>query len=229
MPEIHQKIISCSFGHYYDANKYSTCPYCSSGGEFSATTDPFAGTPTDYGTGGGGNTEMPGAGGYSNGTIYPDAETIPSGGIGVTMPPQGNGNEGNFGTTTYVISDKKGEPGQAFLPVVGWLVAISGPNRGTDYRIHSGYNYIGRNRGDICIKGDDTISGERDSSITYVYQTKAFHIAHEQGKNVLLVNNAPVMGNGIQLHDYDVITVGTTNLIFLGLCGDHFSWGDKER
>lgn len=226
MPEIHQKIISCSFGHYYDANKYSACPYCSSGGEFAATTDPFAGTPTDYSAGNGSVTEMPNQGGFNGATIYPGAETIPSGGFEVTAPPDGGQKMGNFESTTYVLGDK--DPDKAFLPVVGWLVAISGPNRGTDYRIHPGYNYIGRNRGDICLKGDDTISGERDSSITYVYQTKTFHIAHEQGKNVLLVNNAPVMGNGIQLHNYDVITVGTTNLVFLGLCGENFSWSDKE-
>lgn len=30
------------------------------------------------------------------------------------------------------------------MPVVGWLVVIEGLCRGTDYRIHTGYNYIGR-------------------------------------------------------------------------------------
>ena len=28
MAEIRQKIISCDKGHYYDANRYSQCPYC---------------------------------------------------------------------------------------------------------------------------------------------------------------------------------------------------------
>ena len=41
MAEIRQKIISCSQGHYYDANRYDQCPYCSAGG-FSPTIDPFA-------------------------------------------------------------------------------------------------------------------------------------------------------------------------------------------
>ena len=41
MAEIRQKIISCSQGHYYDANRYDSCPYCNSG-SFSPTVDPFA-------------------------------------------------------------------------------------------------------------------------------------------------------------------------------------------
>ena len=46
MAEIRQKIISCPNGHYYDANRYADCPYCSTGG-FSPTVDPFAGVNTE--------------------------------------------------------------------------------------------------------------------------------------------------------------------------------------
>ena len=31
-------------------------------------------------------------------------------------------------------------------PVVGWLVCIDGPSRGSDYRLHAGYNYIAAKR-----------------------------------------------------------------------------------
>ena len=64
----------------------------------------------------------------------------------------------------------------------GWLVAVEGPCRGTDYRIHTGYNYIGREAGDICIRGDSTISAQRDANVTYVPQTREFYIAHELAK-----------------------------------------------
>lgn len=227
MSEVRQKIISCPSGHYYDANKYSSCPYCSGGGsQFSPTTDPFAASPNmspteypqDYGAGA---------------TTYPDVNQM-----GHTLPPEAiagfSADPGpvadNMGATTFISGGTGGvSSDETLLPCVGWLVVIEGPNRGTDYRIHAGYNYIGRNTGDICIKGDATISGERDSSITYVYQNRKFYIGHELGKNVLLVNNVPVMGGGMELHDYDIITVGSTKLIFLGLCGEKFAWEDKER
>ena len=60
-------------------------------------------------------------------------------------------------------------------------------------------------------------------------QIKKYFIAHELGKNVLLVNDMPVIGGSVELHNYDVITVGTTKLLFMGLCGEQFSWSDKER
>ena len=116
-------------------------------------------------------------------------------------------------------------PAGAPSPVVGWLVAINGPCRGNDYRLRVGYNYIGRVSGDICIHGDATISAERDSSVTYVPQTKGFYIAHELGKNPLLLNGKPVIREA-ELKNYDRITIGSTNLIFIGLSGEHFDWSE---
>ena len=120
-------------------------------------------------------------------------------------------------------------PAGAPAPVVGWLVAVDGPCRGTDYRIHTGYNYIGRETGDIRIRGDAAISAEKDANVTYVPQTKRFYIAHELGKNVLLVNDLPVIGGGVELHNYDRITIGNTKLLFVGLCGEQFSWADGGK
>ncbi|MGM9619739.1 MAG: hypothetical protein ACI3W8_07905 [Oscillospiraceae bacterium] len=211
MAEIRQKIISCPQGHYYDANRYASCPYCGSG-SFSPTVDPFAGGAASCGA----TAELDGAaapGGYGNfnSTIAPNP---------------GSGASERMGKTQFVDSST---PAGAPAPVVGWLVAVEGPCRGTDYRIHTGYNYIGREAGDICIRGDSTISAEKDANVTYVPQTRQFYIAHELGKNVLLVNNMPVIGGSTQLHNYDRITIGTTQLVFVSLCGEQFSWNSEER
>ncbi len=231
MAEIRQKIISCSQGHYYDANRYSSCPYCSSN-SFSPTVDPFAGSAADNGGG-----AMPGndAGGSFSPTIAPNGGAgTPGGGMGdaygrfdpTITPTSGGGAAERMGKTQFVdTSTPMGAP----APVVGWLVAVEGPCRGTDYRIHTGYNYIGREAGDICIRGDSTISAEKDANVTYVPQTRQFYIAHELGKNVLLVNNLPVIGGGMQLHNYDRITIGTTQLVFVSLCGEQFSWSGEDQ
>lgn len=235
MSEIRPKMIKCAAGvHYYDANKFSSCPFCSGANDFGPTTDPFAGSANA----GMAPTEAPGSAPSPDfgKTIYPDAGFGGSNGsMGVTVPPADGGYSGggfndSMGSTIFVNpASAGGNAEETVLPCVGWVVVVEGPNRGRDYRIHTGYNYIGRKSGDIIITGDDTISGERDSSITYVYQTKKFYMAHENGKNVLLVNNIPVVGGGTELKNYDIITIGTTKLVFLGLCGDNFGWEDKER
>ena len=204
MAEILQKIISCPKGHYYDANQYSECPLCASGA-FPQTEDPLS--PGR----GGGDRPLPRTGGNFRKTIDP-------------LTPGKPGN--NMNQTQFVDVDT---PAGAPAPVVGWLVAVEGPCRGTDYRIHTGYNYIGREAGDICIQGDATISAEKDANVTYVPQTRRFYIAHELGKNVLLVNDLPVIGGGMELHNYDRITIGTTQLLFVGLCGEQFSWADGVK
>lgn len=199
MAEIRQKIVSCPQGHYYDANKYQSCPYCSAG-NFSPTVDPFGVIPEP-----------------------PEGAAVQGGGrtgFTPTMPPRVDAAE-RMDKTLFVDSST---PVGAPAPVVGWLVAIDGPMRGTDYRIHTGYNYIGRERGDIVIRGDATVSAEKDANVTYVSQTRRFYIAHEQGKNVLLVNDLPVIGGNTELNSYDIVTVGSTKLLFLALCGERFCW-----
>lgn len=216
MAEIRQKIISCAQGHYYDANRYASCPYCSSGG-FTPTEDPFSKASGAIGK----TMDIDPI--YSPDTrgreYYEKVER--------TSPPYPDGGASDqMGKTQFVdTSTPAGVP----APVVGWLVAVSGPSRGTDYRIHAGYNYIGRERGDICIRGDNTISAEKDANVTYVPQTRQFFIAHEQGKNVLLVNDLPVIGGGMQLHNFDRITVGSTQLVFVGLCGEQFTWSGEGQ
>ncbi|MCM1039017.1 MAG: FHA domain-containing protein [Roseburia sp.] len=211
MAEIRQKIISCSKGHYYDANRYASCPYCSSG-SFSPTVDPFA-EMADDNAGDGGIGKTADIGGENNYGNFGPTEA----------PPVRNRAAESMSKTQFV--DTSTSTGAA-VPVVGWLVAVEGPCRGTDYRIHTGYNYIGREAGDICIHGDNTISAEKDANVTFVPQTRKFYIAHEQGKNVLLVNDMPVIGGGMEIHNYDVITIGTTKLMFVGLCGEKFVWGE---
>lgn len=220
MAEISQKIISCPKGHYYDANRYQSCPICSSG-KFSSTVDPSAGgiQAASYGANGNG-----GSGGFSH-TVPPDGgqgegSGWNGGNFNQTLPPDNDPVEKMSKTEFVDPSTPTGHPS----PVTGWLVAVDGPVRGTDYRIHTGYNHIGRKRGDIVIHGDNTISAEQDANVTYVYQTRRFYIAHELGKNVLLVNDVPVVGGSVELKPYDVITIGSSKLMFVPFCGEHFSW-----
>ena len=49
------------------------------------------------------------------------------------------------------------------------------------------------------------------------------------GKNVLLVNDRPVIGGSMKLENYDIVTIGSTKLMFVGLCGKDFNWGSEGK
>lgn len=111
-----------------------------------------------------------------------------------------------------------------FNPVTGWLVCIEGASKGTDYRIHSQYNYIGRAKHmDICISGDEYISSEKAAILAYDDMERKFFIAPGMGHNLIRLNDKMVMGSEM-LKAYDIITVGKTKLLFIPLCGEQFDW-----
>ncbi len=205
MPDLSEKsenIVYCpTCGECYDAAKNPVCPRCKKGkrGGF---------TPT----------------GKPGGSFKPTEPPVGNGNrsFGPTQPPSdeyGGGMSDRMNGGTFSINN--GAPDDA---VVGWLVAVSGPCKGMDYRIHANYNHIGREEGDIRITGDMNISARQDSDLVFVANDNKFYIGHVQGKNVLKVNGIPAIGGGVELHNYDRISIGATELVFVGLCGEQFSW-----
>ena len=108
-------------------------------------------------------------------------------------------------------------------PVVGWLVCVEGPARGTDYRLHAGYNYIGRESGDVRIRGDQQISRQNHAMVAYDSGEHLYFVGPSAGRNLIKVNGHAVL-QAAEIKNYDVISIGTTKLIFVGLCGQQFSW-----
>lgn len=109
-------------------------------------------------------------------------------------------------------------------PVVGWLVAVGGPEKGKDYRIRSENNTVGRSKDMyICISGDDSISRERHTVITFDPQRNAFHLSPGEGRGLVYLNGEAVLAHK-QLAPYDEILLGKTKLVFVPFCGDKFKW-----
>ncbi len=129
----------------------------------------------------------------------------------------------DYGDETMCVT-----PGKAvgFYPVVGWLVCVDGPDRGNDYRIRTGYNQIGRaEHMDICIRGDHQISREKHALIAYDDTEQIFFFGPSEGRNIVRINGKMVMVP-TPLNAYDILTVGTSKLIFVPLCGEHFNWNN---
>ena len=54
-------------------------------------------------------------------------------------------------------------------PVTGWLVCINGDEKGNDYRLHAGKNFVGRSQAmDVVLTDDKSISREKHCSVLYL-------------------------------------------------------------
>ncbi len=231
--------VQCPKGHSYDPSVHSTCPECarSSFGNFPSTSAPgyVGGFSSNVGH------TQPATGGFGG-----------SADIGKTMPASGaayNGSYNNRATEAvenfYVPADNNANPAfphtvigapvvqeeagwtppevKQTHPVVGWLVCIEGALKGVDFRLHNGYNYIGREVGDVHIHGDNEISREKHAVISFYAKHGTFHISPSDGRNIIELNGEPVYAP-TQVKSYDVITLGNTKLMLIAMCGEHFNW-----
>ena len=225
------EIVRCSKGHFYDSEENATCPMCAA--EAARNKNPI------------GNNVLPDG---IIGTSYFDDGNTPS----PTLPVDPNGgkvqgyqptvsadyqhaqssSKGNMGAypKTEPISPvaASSEESTTFDPVVGWLVCIEGATKGNDYRIHSQNNYIGRSaRMDISIPEDSHISAENSAIIAYDNEDRTFYFGPGSGRNIVRVNGKPALSVE-KIEAYDVLTIGTTKLLFVPLCGDRFDWNEKK-
>ena len=222
--EIKNGPVMCANNHYFNATVHSVCPIC-------------GGPPVNTG----------GAGSFVP-TEKPDMSGAPAGGVGSFIPteaPQAAGFSGGPGVTAP--ADPWSAPGGAVNPfssptviggdisaagqvdpVVGWLVCVDGPLRGTDWRIHAGYNYIGREVGDIHIQGDSQISREKHAMVAYHNKNRTYYVGPAEGRNIIELNDEPVF-NATKLNRRDIITVGTTRLMFIPLCDETFTWVQEKQ
>lgn len=218
--------IKCSKGHLYDSAQGS-CPVCAREG----SSWNFGGVPDDIpATSPAGNW-----GGFAE-----VSETMPGAGFGINIGETEPVTSPGFTAGDFYVKPGGSAPklddyeptgvvpmeGEAygFDPVVGWLICVKGPNRGRDYRLHSGTNFIGSSKEmDVCIEHDQTISHRNAASISYDDRSKTFYIQKGDVRNLLYLNGRSVRSDA-DIVIYDRIEIGSTELIFIPLCGDGFSW-----
>lgn len=108
-------------------------------------------------------------------------------------------------------------------PVVGWLVCVAGKERGRDYRIFSGRNFVGRSaKMQIYIPDDPEVSRENHCSIVYEPIKKEFLIAPGTGTGTFL--NGERLDSAKKLKNGDKIEIGGITLDFVPYCGEGRNW-----
>lgn len=173
----------CDNGHFYDENRFESCPYCQEG----------AGV----------------------------GKTVAASSVGKTVAavPGGSIPDVDRGKTVGIIKKKIG-----IDPAVGFLVCVSGPHRGADYKLVAGRNFIGRAAAmDVALADDDTVSRESHALVTYDAKHNSFSLSPGQGRGITYCNDEQVEMVR-PLKAYDVIEVGKSQLLFLPLCGEQFQW-----
>lgn len=175
----------CDNGHFYDENRFDSCPYCREGAGVGKTV--------------------------AAGALGKTVAATPGGGIADTDRDK----------TVGIIKKNIG-----IDPAVGFLVCIAGPNRGRDYKLVAGRNFIGRGAAmDVALTDDDTVSRESHALVTYDVKHNKFSLSPGQGRGITYCNDEQVEMVR-PLKAYDIIEVGKSRLIFLPLCGEQFRWDE---
>lgn len=121
---------------------------------------------------------------------------------------------------------------EEFDPAVGWLVVVEGPGRGKHCAVYYGQNGIGRGPEQrIRLNfGDNRIARDTHAFVIYDDVARAFYLRDNGKTNLVRLNGAPVM-TPMPLKDRDRITIGSTVMLFVALCGSQFDWlaGDEPQ
>lgn len=116
------------------------------------------------------------------------------------------------------------DPEGKTVATVGWLVSVNGACVGQDFRLHSGWNYVGRGSNvDVRIP-DNKVSAGGIIRIGYVSDERLFYVVPcENARNIAKRNGKSILSLQ-ELAAYDRIVVGDTELVFVPLCSEKFSW-----
>lgn len=226
----------CENGHFYDKEKYDTCPHCAEGGvaDESLTTVYTEAADAD---------DLP-IGGVTAGAETPDVERTVTGtepepevnptpvSVAPTPAPASAYQDDDDHTVAFIDemynnaagSSASKNNGRPSSPCVGWLVAINGAHIGQDFRLKTGKNFIGRGEDmDIALTDDKSVSRSRHAILVYEPR-QHLYLVQPGDSSGLVYHNDEVVLNPVQIKAYDQITVGDVNLVFIPLCSDNFNW-----
>lgn len=246
------KLTKCANGHFYDTERYSTCPYCSGGSNSEMVTESFSGSRIpDEGKGfaddvtvsnpvfeGGRNINTGRT--YSNVTdlepAYPEKTSSGSPRTSGSVPEDDDEKTQGILNLDAIASNEIKRAGGEMITkdeqrqetarmVVGWLVCISGSNYGNSFCLYTGRNFIGRDRSnEVCLKGDMGISRIKHAVIVYEPKKRKFYAQPGDSTHELFYLNDEVVLTNTLLNDRDVLTIGQNTLVFVPFCDERNGW-----
>ena len=190
-------IIKCENGHFFDNGKYAKCPYCSTQRE---ERNRYEEQIREHVT-----------------VAIPRREVEESVTIGLYEAQKADDQK-----TVGLFARQSGKDF-----VTGWLVCTEGKEKGRDYRLHNGNNWIGRSfRMDVCVVDDSLISRENHATIVYDYRSNRFFLT--PGKGTVTRVNGETLVKARELKKRDEIALGESKFVFIPFCEEGCSWGKND-
>ena len=199
-------VVRCTRGHYFDNEKFSTCPHCTS--HKTEWPESFSGRQTDSYAAEYIRKNRAGAEKEENaGTEKTDIEKI-------------NTEKSNMKKTTGISQNC--EPTRY---AAGWLVCIKGEEYGCNYPLYAGFNRIGRSYGCDITLTDPMVPAKEHCSVIYEEKKNLFFVLPKDG-NFVYVEEETVEG-AQEIKSGQVITLGETQLELAVFCTGEKRWIKK--
>lgn len=102
-------------------------------------------------------------------------------------------------------------------PVVGWLVCIKGTEKGRDWRLTAGRNFVGSSlKADIVVPG---FASNAANAFSIIYDSRHKTFLAMPGSNAQVYLNDRLLTDATRLNDDDEISAGEIVLCFRSFCG----------
>ncbi len=205
----------CPHGHFYQET-LSECPYCKnvSGNikdsrtvsidlDSNSSTTLTDAMPNNHGASTSAPTKT-----QVMGDVDTGAETIP---VSPSNPVVKNSNRTVFGDEVTEISadgtQKVKFQQRSTRKLVGWLVSYSFDPMGVDFKLYEGRNIIGRDVDCNVTVNDGLMSGKH---AILLYKNDKYKISDNMSSHGTFVNDIDIEDEHYELHDGDMIKLGST-------------------
>ncbi len=223
-------LTKCSNGHYYDADKYPTCPHCNKN---ASAADSDVTVNMEYTGSGVGAAGQDGPTVASTPIRPQQAVPVSTGAQSVPLA-QAVQHVSSAPVRLVPADDDDGKTVSYYggtmgtEPVVGWLVCIDGQVLGRGFDLKTGKNFVGRSIDmDIILEGDSSVSRDRHAIITYEPKGRVFIAQPGDSRELFYINEQVVLSN-VEMKSRDILTIGNTRLMFIPFCGKDFAWEDLK-
>lgn len=209
--------IRCPKGHYYDANKYASCPHCA--GE--RGEKPKENVTTSWVEEKNDVAVMPGQGipGYDN---EPETRPLREPEEDIKEPA-----DKDDAKTISIFTNHEGE--ENIQPTVGWLICVKGRMKGKDFSLKTGCNFIGRDWDmDICLADEKSVSRKRHAAIIYEPRQNVFIVKPGDSRELFYLKDEVVL-EPRRMEKNDIIQVGNVSLMLIPCCDDKFTWTVQDN
>jgi len=233
----------CANGHFYDADKYSSCPHCGAAAPAAApapASTPWVAPAAEDVTVAVHSNAAPAAPAYEDVTVpvysnpvTPSASdfsdvTVPVR-MDATTPAQGYMEEDektiafDYGPIPGA-AESNGSKAAPFEPVVGWLICIKGKHVGKDFRLTAGRNSVGRSESnDVALSGEVSVSREGQLAVVFEPQSNRFFAVPGNSKSLAYINGDVLLSKE-ELKKNDRLELGDVSLMFVPCCDASFNW-----